>query len=49
MYKKVRVDEYTNKELLLEFEEDYPNVLKEDNLADILKKTKRLIKQLKII
>ena len=38
MYKKVRVDEYTNKELLLEFEEDYPNVLKEDNLADILKK-----------
>lgn len=40
MYKKVRVDEYTNKELLLEFEEDYPNVLKEDNLADILKKLK---------
>ena len=40
MYKKVRVDEYTNKELLLEFEEDYPNDLKEDNLADILKKLK---------
>lgn len=35
MYKKVRVEENTNKELLLEFEEDYPNVLKEDNLADI--------------
>lgn len=40
MYKKVRVEENTNKELLLEFEEDYPNVLKEDNLADILKKLK---------
>lgn len=40
MYKKVRVEENTNKELLLEFEEDYPNVLKEDNLADILKNLK---------
>lgn len=40
MYKKVRVEEHTNKELLLEFEEDYPNVLKENNLADILKKLK---------
>lgn len=40
MYKKVRVEENTNKELLLEFEEDYLNVLKEDNLADILKNLK---------
>ena len=40
MYKKVRVEENTNKELLLEFEEDYPNVLKEDNLANILKNLK---------
>lgn len=30
MYKKVRVEECKNKELLLEFEEDYPNVLKEE-------------------
>lgn len=30
MYKKVRVEENTNKELLLESEEDYPNVLKEE-------------------
>ena len=40
MYKNVRVEENTNKKLLLEFVEDYPDVLKEDNLADILKNLK---------
>lgn len=43
LYKKVREDEASNKEILLEFREDYPGVLNGDNLAEILRiaKTKK--------
>ena len=40
MYESVRFEETTNKEVLLEFEKDYPDVLNEDNLCDILKNLK---------
>ena len=37
LYKNIREDEKKNKEILLEFQEDYPDVLNGSNLADILK------------
>lgn len=37
LYEKVRADEKQNKDILLEFQEDYPDVLNGDNLAAILK------------
>lgn len=43
LYMTIRDDEKQNKNILLEFQDDYPDVLNGDNLADILKaaKTKR--------
>ncbi len=40
LYEKVREDEMQNKDILFEFQEDYPDVLNGDNLVDILKATK---------
>ena len=37
LYKQIREDEKQNKDILLEFRDDYPDVLNGDNLADILK------------
>ncbi len=37
LYKQIREDEKQNKNILLKFQDDYPNVLNGDNLADILK------------
>mgnify|MGYP000136378409 CR=1 FL=1 len=36
----IREDEKQNKDILLEFQDDYPDVLNGDNLADILKAAK---------
>lgn len=46
LYEKIRSDEMENKDILLEFQEEYPDVLNGDNLESILtaaraKKTKR--------
>ena len=35
-YEKIRNEELTNKAILIDFEENYDNVLKEDNLDNIL-------------
>ena len=40
LYKKIREDERQNKDILLEFQDHYPEVLNGDNLADILKAAK---------
>lgn len=40
LYEKIREDEKRNKDILLEFQDDYPDVLNGDNLADILKAAK---------
>lgn len=40
LYEKIREDEIQNKDILLEFQEDYPDVLNGDNLANILKAAK---------
>lgn len=40
LYDKIREDEKQNKDILLEFQDDYPDVLNGDNLADILKAVK---------
>lgn len=40
LYIKIREEEKQNKNILLEFQEDYPSVLNGDNLADILKMAK---------
>lgn len=40
LYDKIREDEKQNKNILLEFQDDYPDVLNGDNLADILKAAK---------
>lgn len=40
LYDKIREDEKQNKDILLEFQDDYPDVLNGDNLADILKAAK---------
>lgn len=37
LYNEIRDDEMQNKNILLEFQDEYPNVLNGDNLADILK------------
>lgn len=36
LYENVRKDEQENKDILLEFQEDYPHVLNNDNLASVL-------------
>lgn len=41
LYEKIRADERQNKDILLEFQDDYPDVLNGDNLADILKAAKK--------
>lgn len=43
-YEKIRNEELTNKAILIEFEENYENVLKEDNLDNILAILKDKIK-----
>lgn len=40
LYTKIREEEKQNKNILLEFEDDYPEVLNGDNLAEILKAAK---------
>ena len=40
LYANVRKEEKKSRELLLEFDEDYPYVLNGDNVMDILKTTK---------
>lgn len=40
LYAKIREDEKQNKDILIEFEDNYPDVLNGDNLADILKAAK---------
>ena len=40
LYKKIREDERQNKDILLEFQDHYPEVLNGDNLVDILKAAK---------
>ena len=40
LYEKIRDDEKQNKDILLEFQDDYPDVLNGDNLADILRAAK---------
>lgn len=40
LYYKIREEEKQNKDILLEFQEDYPDVLNGDNLAEILKAAK---------
>ncbi|MDY4971177.1 MAG: DUF6036 family nucleotidyltransferase [Lachnospiraceae bacterium] len=41
LYEKIRADERQNKDILLEFQDEYPDVLNGDNLADILKAAKK--------
>lgn len=36
LYEKIKKDEKENKDMLLEFQNDYPNVLNGDNIKDIL-------------
>lgn len=36
LYEKIKKDEKDNKAMLLEFQNDYPNVLNGDNIKDIL-------------
>lgn len=40
LYNKTRADEVSSKELIIDFEEKYPGVLKTDNLENILKALK---------
>lgn len=40
VYEQIRNEELNNKDILIEFEENYENVLKEDNLDDILSQLK---------
>ena len=40
LYEKIREDEKQNKDISAEFQDDYPDVLNGDNLADILKAAK---------
>ena len=40
LYEKIRDDEKQNKDILLEFQDDFPDVLNGDNLADILRAAK---------
>ena len=48
LYAKVREDEKTNKDILIEFEDNYPDVLNGDNLTDILKAARAKEKRLMI-
>jgi hypothetical protein len=41
VYKNIRENEKHSKEILLNFEKDYPNSLKEENISSILEKTKQ--------
>ena len=40
IYREIKENEIQIKEILLDFERDYPNVLKEENIASILEKAK---------
>lgn len=40
LYEKIRDEERKNKDILIEFQDDYPDVLNGENLADILKAAK---------
>ncbi len=40
LYEKIRDEEKKNKDILIEFQDDYPDVLNGENLADILKAAK---------
>ena len=40
VYEQIRNEELNNKDILIEFEKNYENVLKEDNLDDILSQLK---------
>ena len=39
-YERVRREEMENKEILLDFQDDYPDVINKDNLSEILKAAK---------
>ena len=41
IYKKIRENEKHSKEILLDFDKDYPNTLKEENISSILEKAKQ--------
>ena len=41
VYKKIRENEKHSKEILLDFDKDYPNTLKEENISSILEKAKQ--------
>ena len=40
LYQQYRSEEKSNKESLIQFEKDYPNVVTEDNLKDIIRELK---------
>lgn len=40
LYQQYRSEEKSNKEALIQFEKDYPNVVTEDNLKDIIRELK---------
>ncbi len=41
VYEKIRENEKHSKEILLDFDKDYPNALKEENISSILKMARR--------
>ena len=41
VYREIRESEKQSKEILLDFENDYPNALKEENIGSILEKAKQ--------
>jgi len=41
VYREIRESEKQSKEILLDFEKDYPNALKEENIGSILEKAKQ--------
>ena len=41
VYREIRENEKQSKEILLDFEKDYPNTLKEENIGSILEKAKQ--------
>lgn len=47
LYEKIRKNEKENKDILLEFQDDYPNVLNGDNIKDILMAARRKKNEIK--
>jgi len=45
VYKKIRENEKHSKEILLDFDKNYPDALKEENISSILEKAKQRRKQ----